>query len=170
MKVAGSGSWNTSQTKGVKVMGDMAERKLKAAMQSKGSFAYTSDEELLNRVRERIRERGARGILGLGRSFGIMDDDRSGTLDRKEFSKALSSYRISTDPKEHEAIFDLLDPNHDGQIDYNEFLRAMMGEMNSRRQSLVLRAFKILDKDGSGELDITDIKQTYNAKKHPDVM
>jgi hypothetical protein len=26
-----------------------------------------------------------------------------------------------------------------------------------------------MDKDGGGTLDIDDIRQTYNAKKHPDV-
>ena len=71
---------------------------MKAAQQSKGGFSYVSDEELLNRVRERIKARGARGIASLGKSFAIMDDDQSGALDRKEFTKALTSYRISTDP------------------------------------------------------------------------
>jgi len=26
-----------------------------------------------------------------------------------------------------------------------------------------------MDKDGSGQLDINDIRQSYNAKMHPDV-
>lgn len=46
----------------------------------------------------------------------------------------------------------------------------MMGEMNDRRRGLVMKAFKKIDKDGSGELDTSDIKQSYNAKKHPDVL
>lgn len=33
-----------------------------------------------------------------------------------------------------------------------------------------MKAFKIMDKDGSGNLDINDIRGTYNAKKHPDVI
>jgi len=99
-----------------------------------------------------------------------MDDDKSNVLDIKEFVKALSSYRISTDPKEHEAIFNMFDKDGDGTIDYDEFLKAMMGEMNDRRKALVMRAFKVIDKDGSGQLDLTDIKQTYNAKMHPDVL
>ena len=32
-----------------------------------------------------------------------------------------------------------------------------------------MRAFKLMDKDGSGQLDINDIRQSYNAKHHPDV-
>jgi len=41
-----------------------------------------------------MRARGARGILGLARIFKIMDDDRSGYLDKSEFNKALKDYRV----------------------------------------------------------------------------
>lgn len=79
----------------------MQQRKMQAAEQSKRSVSFVSDEALLNKVRERIKARGARGIIGIGKSFKIMDDDGSGALDNNEFAKALSSYRISNDPKEH---------------------------------------------------------------------
>jgi len=62
-------------------------------------------------VRERIKARGARGILSLGKSFKIMDDDNSGYLDSEEFAKALKSYRITSDPLEIQAIFDTFDPD-----------------------------------------------------------
>lgn len=32
-----------------------------------------------------------------------------------------------------------------------------------------MKAYKIMDSDRSGQLDINDIRQTYNAKQHPDV-
>ncbi len=32
------------------------------------------------------------------------------------------------------------------------------------------QAFNVIDKDKNGLLDIKDIKQSYNAKKHPDVL
>ena len=129
-----------------------------------------ANDELINRVRERIKARGARGILNLGKSFKIMDDDGSGALDNAEFTKALKSYRITSDPLEIEAIFDAFDPDDNGEIVYDEFLREIMGPMNARRVALVKKAFQIIDKDGSGILDITDIRDRYNAKKHPDVM
>ena len=37
------------------------------------------------------------------------------------------------------------------------------------RVALCKKAYKIMDSDGSGQLDINDIRQTYNAKQHPDV-
>ena len=42
--------------------------------------------------------------------------------------------------------------------------------MNGFRQGLCKKAFKIMDKDKSGVLDMDDIKEVYNAKKHPDVI
>ena len=121
-------------------------------------------------MRDRIKARGARGILNLGKSFRIMDDDGSGALDSQEFAKALKSYRISSHPMEMEAIFDRFDPDNNGEIVYDEFLREIMGPMNNRRVALVKKAFKKIDADGSGVLDINDIRKRYNAKKHPDVM
>jgi hypothetical protein len=56
----------------------MATRKIQAAQQSKGIFPYVTDEEMLKRVRDRLKARGARGIIGIGKSFKIMDDDNSG--------------------------------------------------------------------------------------------
>ena len=41
--------------------------------------------------------------------------------------------------------------------------------MNPHRKDFVARAFKKIDRDGSGVLDMRDIKDTYNAKNHPDV-
>ena len=41
--------------------------------------------------------------------------------------------------------------------------------MNGFRRNLAEKAFKIMDKDKSGVLNLDDIKQTYNAKFHPDV-
>jgi Ca2+-binding EF-hand superfamily protein len=70
-----------------------------------------------------MRQRGARGILGLQRVFKIMDDDRSGYLDRNEFSKALKDYRVQVNQDEANKLFGLFDINGDGNISYDEFLR-----------------------------------------------
>jgi len=60
------------------VIGSIATRKIQAAQQSKGIFPFVTDEEMLKRVRDRLKARGARGIIGIGKSFKIMDDDNSG--------------------------------------------------------------------------------------------
>lgn len=42
--------------------------------------------------------------------------------------------------------------------------------MNERRVQLVERAFRSIDKNGNGIIEVSDIKNSYNARKHPDVL
>ena len=44
------------------------------------------------------------------------------------------------------------------------------GDLTPVRLALVKKAFQKLDRDGSGIVDINDIKDVYNATKHPDVL
>ena len=58
-----------------------------------------------------MRQRGARGILGLKRIFKIMDDDGSGFLDAYEFNKGLKDYRVTVDESQKGQLFKLFDLN-----------------------------------------------------------
>jgi hypothetical protein len=42
--------------------------------------------------------------------------------------------------------------------------------MNDFRRSLVEQAFRKLDNNGNGFIEFDDIKDIYNARKHPDVI
>ena len=44
-----------------------------------------SPDEIIEKFRDRMRQRGARGIIGLKRVFKIIDDDSNGYLDSNEF-------------------------------------------------------------------------------------
>ena len=114
--------------------------------------------------------RGARSIIGIGRVFKIMDDNRSGTLDLQEFAKGCQESRLNFTDIDAQTLFKAFDKNGDGTIDYDEFLRVVKGPMAPKRVALVKRAYAKLDKDGSGEVDYNDICDTYNASKHPAVL
>lgn len=49
---------------------------------------------LVERFRKAVRARGASGIIGLGRSFRIADDNNTGTLEMDEFKKAIHDYGL----------------------------------------------------------------------------
>lgn len=108
--------------------------------------------------------------MGIGRLFKIFDDDGSKTLCLPEFKKAMTDIRVGLSDREIERLFKIFDTNQGGQIDYEEFLFGVRGEMNDFRRAIAMKAFKVMDKDGSGVLDISDIRGTYNAKKHPEVI
>ena len=128
-----------------------------------------TEAQPMDRFREKLAKRGNRGIMGLGRSFKIADDDRSGNLGMEEFQKAIHDFRVGLRPEQSSKLFKVFDRDGSGTIDYDEFLRGVRGAMNDFRKALAMKAFKIMDKDGSGQLEIDDIRQRYNAKMHPDV-
>jgi len=121
-------------------------------------------------VRDKLAARGTRSIVGLGRFFKIMDDDRSGYLDQAECAKAIHDLRIDMTPEECHRVSKVFDRRGDGKIDYDEFLWGVRGEMNDFRKGMCMKAFAVLDQDHSNLITIDDIKHTYNAKKHPDVI
>jgi Ca2+-binding EF-hand superfamily protein len=123
----------------------------------------SSPDELVERLRNKLASRGARGIIGLGKSFRIMDDNNSRSLDVYEFSKAMKDYMLGFSDAELKTLYSYFDSDRSGNVDYDEFLRALRGPMNPFRKKLVAQAFNKLDKDRSGMIDINDIKGVYNA-------
>ena len=69
--------------------------------------------------------RGARGILGLGKLFRIMDDDRSGTLNLEEFTKAMKEYKLGLEEADIQQLFKSFDHDRSGVISHDEFLRSI---------------------------------------------
>ena len=120
--------------------------------------------------RDRIKARGARGMIGLQRMFKILDDDGSKSLSLYEFTKACNDFRIGISDEYMPTLFNAFDQNRDGTLNFDEFLYAVRGPMNSFRVKLVEKAFHILDKDGSGTVNLKDIKGIYSADRHPDVL
>jgi len=123
----------------------------------------------MDQFRAKLAARGARGLIGLAKQFKIADDDNSKDLDLNEFKKACRDFRIGLEDRDAERLYRIFDRDRSGKIDYEEFLRGVRGEMNQFRVNFCKKAFAIMDKDRSGVLNIEDIKQSYNAKMHPDV-
>jgi hypothetical protein len=48
----------------------------------------------VERFRNKLRQRGGRGMIGLRRQFKIMDDNNSGTLDLYEFKKGIRDFQV----------------------------------------------------------------------------
>ena len=99
-----------------------------------------------------------------------MDDDGSKSISQYEFAKACRDFKVGINDENVPLIFDLFDTNRDGCLNIDEFLMAIRGELSDYRRAFVEKAFRSIDKDGNGYLELEDIKDTYNAKKHPDVI
>lgn len=126
------------------------------------------------------------------RTFKIMDDDNSRSLDMKEFLKGLNDYGILIEKEEAMALFQQFDRNGSGTIDFDEFLITLrvtmragyctpdryaialnfiflciQPQMSKARKEVVMQAFRKLDKTGDGVITIEDLRGVYNAKYHP---
>ena len=99
-----------------------------------------------------------------------MDDDGSKSISLYEFGKACKDFKVGISEDNVPILFEQFDSNRDGTLNIDEFLMAIRGELNDFRTAIVEKAFRKIDKDSSGLIDIDDIKDLYNAKKHPDVI
>ena len=125
---------------------------------------------IIRGLKRELKARGANGFIGLQRKFRIMDDDGSKALNRAEFNKAMKEMRLSLVDSELRMLFEYFDRDNSGSIDFEEFIQGVRDPLNSRRLDLVHIAFDQMDKDGSGYVDATDIMDTYDASKHPEVI
>lgn len=142
-----------------------------AASKTAGAAGDAKDtEKLLDALRESLKKHGARGIVGLGRKFKIMDDDRSRSVSCEEFGKAIAEHALGFTEQDVAALFGRFDEDGSGQLSYDEFLQGVRGELNQRREQLVLQAFTLIDADNSGVLELGDVMRKYNADKHPEVL
>jgi len=123
--------------------------------------------QVLSKIRDTLKARGAHGIRGLGHVFKRMDNNGDKKFDRNEFMWGLRENGHKLSPSEFERIFKFFDKNNDGCISFDEFLRGVRGEMTARRVGLVKLAFAKLDKSGNGTVGLEDLAGTYDVTFHP---
>jgi len=123
--------------------------------------------QVLSKILETLKARGAHGIRGLGIVLRRMDNNGDKKMDRNEFMWGLRENGHTLSPSEFERIFKYFDRNNDGKISYDEFLRGIRGELNPRRTKLIKMAFAKLDRDNSGIVDINDVVDQMDVSFHP---
>lgn len=80
---------------------------------------------LLERLRQELAARGARGFIGIQRKFRIIDDDGDQRLSIGEFTKAMRETDLNFSLLEINALFKLIDTDQSGTIDFEEFLMTL---------------------------------------------
>lgn len=94
-------------------------------------------QRLIEIFRDKIKGRGARGIIGIQRLFKIMDDDGSKSLSEAEFVKACRDFKMGISEDNIPILFNAFDTNRDGTLNIDEFLMAIRGELSQARMNLV---------------------------------
>ena len=63
-----------------------------------------------------------------------MDDNNSKSLDKYEFTKAMTDYMLGLTEGEIQKLFTYFDFDKSGLIEFDEFVRAIRGPMNASRK------------------------------------
>lgn len=69
---------------------------------------------LIEKFRSKLLTRGNRGLIGLQRTFKMMDDNQSNTLDQYEFTQAIQSHGLDINAGDIAGLFKSFDKNGDG--------------------------------------------------------
>ena len=117
-----------------------------------------------------IKERGTRGIMSLLRSFMISDDSYNHTINFDQFDQYLKDYRIPLSEDQEKKIFEKFDINKNGLINYDNLVNEIVGDLNEFRQDLIIKIFEKFDPNKSGFCYLSDIRNGFNEKNHPDVL
>lgn len=145
-----------------------ADSKNEQRMAEKAVAALPFAKDPVEKLRLLCLQRGASGILGLGKIFRRMDDDKSGSLNITEFRNGLKDTGLPLSDEDLSELFKIFDKDGSGNIHYDEFLVALRPPLNEMRLSLIEKAFNKLDSSGDGVVTIEDLKHKYNVKQHPD--
>ncbi|KAJ0400082.1 hypothetical protein P43SY_003937 [Pythium insidiosum] len=127
-------------------------------------------QAIITKLKTALKAKGAHGFCGLSRRFRLMDEDGNGSLNLSEFRRAMRECDLELSDADLRLLFQFFDRDRSGSVDLNEFLVGVRDPLSERRMRFVREAFKRMDKDGNGLLEPSDIVDTYDASKHPDVL
>jgi Ca2+-binding EF-hand superfamily protein len=121
----------------------------------------------VDKLRSACLQRGANGIHSIGRTFRVIDDNGSRSLDRQELNKGLQDFGLRMSRSEVDELFAALDKDHSGSISFDEFLQALRPPMSKARLDVIGQAFRKLDKTGDGQITVDDLRLAYDVTHYP---
>ena len=134
------------------------------------NISLSNGEDALNILKDTIKQRGSRGILGTRRCFMIYDEDNKRVLTFDNFIKYISSFLIPLNRNQASTLFKLYDRQNSGNINYVPLVNDLMGKFNESRRNSVNNAFNKLDKERKGVLNMNVIRGGFNLNGYPDVI
>ena len=123
--------WNTkslnkqqsAKSVGGKSLSDIADNRVSQRFSAGENLS--PDHSVVEDLRAQLKSRGAKGIIGLGRKFRIMDDDGSKALQLSEFKKGLRESSFNINEQDLVSLFNYFDNDKSGSINFDEFLAGL---------------------------------------------
>ena len=148
--------------------GEFTDDELKARfdkLDEDGSGKVDMAEYLIWSLRDALT-RSSQRVVDLFRAW---DEDRSGTVDKGEFHKAIRALGFDVEQADSDAVFDSLDDDKSGFLEYKE-LNTMLrkGEGAEKVKAKLKRAEKFRRDDGPGaKLTSKNLNKNYAGPRIP---
>eukprot|EP01091_Cochliopodium_minus_P004921 TRINITY_DN14827_c0_g1_i1.p1 TRINITY_DN14827_c0_g1~~TRINITY_DN14827_c0_g1_i1.p1 ORF type:complete len:184 (+),score=57.28 TRINITY_DN14827_c0_g1_i1:40-591(+) len=100
----------------------------------------------------------------LHKDFILMDQDKSGELDPKEFKNLLKT-RMSLTDEGFQKLFQMMDTDGSGTVSFKELATALSMVGKGTAEDKLKYSFKLYDEDGNGTLDRNEIVNIIEQMK-----
>ncbi len=120
-------------------------------------------------LRDLLAKRGQKSIFIIQRMFYIYDRNQTGEIPFEKLCDIFEIYNMSLTKQDIFEIFNILDKEHKGIIRYNDLIQILINNINEKREFIIQKLFEKLHK-GNGYVLINDLKKSFNATNHPDVI
>ena len=120
-------------------------------------------------LRDLLAKRGQKSIFIIQRMFYIYDRNQTGEIPFEKLCDIFEIYNMSLTKQDIFEIFNVLDKEHKGIIRYNDLIQILINNINEKREFIIQKLFEKLHK-GNGYVLINDLKKSFNATNHPDVI
>ncbi|XP_023325602.1 calcyphosin-like protein isoform X2 [Eurytemora carolleeae] len=99
-----------------------AGERMESQMIDKAKKDLERTTDPIEKLRCLCLSRGNAGIVGIGRMFRRIDDNRSGSLDIEEFKKGVHDSGLKLPDDQLQAMFQQFDQDGSGKVSIDEFL------------------------------------------------
>ena len=125
---------------------------------------------IIEQLKNKLISRGPKSIFNFQRMLSIYDYNHSGQISLENFTTIFLTYNLNFSISDIQNIFKQFDKEQTGSINYDLLTNNIIGQMNDRRKNIVQKVFDNFNKNDQNEVALSEIKQKYNAGRHPDVV
>jgi len=135
---------------------------------SRKIFKPLNVKDPFNKLKEKLRKRGIRGLMNLHKQF-LLNCSNINTISFGDFVKVLKLQRIELENDEFQTIFEKSLINNQF-LNFSAFIRNFKKILSQIRLEWVEKAFSFLDVESTEMLVVDDIKLKFDASSHPEVL
>ena len=134
------------------------------------SNSINSIEQILKNLRNILITRGTKSIFTLQKMFNLYDKNNKGLIDFINFEKICQTLKLNISNNEITNIFKTFSIDYNNRMNYDNFIYTLRGQLSPTRLELIRAAFNKLPVNNFNSIRIEDLKSSFKAENHPDVI